>query len=144
MIQDLVMAVHILIIDADPSASTVTSAMVKRSIPHAIVHCETAADRAWLSIQQNTPDMLIIDPATQGYGSTLLIQLCKEELPATRIVVLASAPTPGLRSAMQSLGIDVYLEKPLALAKLTDKLRAVLPSYEDEPRLLVSPTISHS
>jgi DNA-binding NarL/FixJ family response regulator len=128
------MAVDVLIIDADTSAAIVTSAMVRRIIPDAIVRCETAADRGWLAMQQIAPDMVIIDPATQGYGSTLLIQLCQAELPATRIVVLAAAPTPGLRATMRSLGIDIYLEKPLTLAKLSDQLRAVLPGYEDAAR----------
>jgi DNA-binding NarL/FixJ family response regulator len=104
------MAVDVLIIDADTSAAIVTSAMVRRIIPDAIVRCETAADRGWLAMQQIAPDMVIIDPATQGYGSTLLIQLCQAELPATLSDQLR-AVLPGYEDAARASRSSAWLPK---------------------------------
>ncbi|HEX6290072.1 MAG TPA: response regulator [Herpetosiphonaceae bacterium] len=137
------MAVHVLIVDADMSAAAVTHAIVKRVAPEATVVCESTSDRGWLSIQQMTPDVLIIDPVVQGPGGTLLIQLCKEEHPAMRIVVLASLPTPALRATVKRLNIDVYLEKPAAMAALADKLRTLILSREAAGLVIPLPNIHH-
>jgi DNA-binding NarL/FixJ family response regulator len=72
----------------------------------------------------------LIDPVPQGLRSIPLIQLCKQQPLATRIVVLASAPTPALRAAVQSLGIDMYLEKPVTLATIMEQIRSVLTRRE--------------
>jgi DNA-binding NarL/FixJ family response regulator len=135
------MAVHVLIVDADSSAAVVTSAIVKRIDPQASVVCELTPERAWLSLQQMPPDVLIIDPASQGPSGTLLIQICKEDHPSMRVVVLASLPTPGLRATVRRIGIDLYLEKPATLPKLVDKLGAALRGREDGVRELMPPAV---
>jgi DNA-binding NarL/FixJ family response regulator len=133
------MAVHVLIVDADTSAAAITGAIVKRIEPQASVVYELTPERAWLNLQQMPPDVLIIDPASQGPSGTLLIQLCKKDHPSMRVVVLASLPTPGLRATVGRLGIDVYLEKPATLPKLVDKLGAALRVREDG--VMLPPTV---
>jgi DNA-binding NarL/FixJ family response regulator len=135
------MAVHVLIVDADVSAAAITNAIVKRIDPEAIVTCERSPDRGWLQLQQALPNVLIIDPTAYGSGSMLLIQLCQEEHPALQIVVLASAPTPALRAAARRLGIAVYVEKPVTLAILADKLRPLLRGYEPVAQVAAVPHI---
>lgn len=127
------MAVHVLIVDADPSAATVTSAVVKRIAPEAIVEHEPSLDPEQLRRQVIKPDVLIIDPAAHSFRALHLLRQCKEDLPATRVVILASAPTPALRTAARHLDIEAYLEKPATLAKLMEKLRGVLAVGEEAP-----------
>lgn len=120
------MAPHILIVDADVSAAEVTSAVVRRIAPEAILVCERTPDRAWVEAQHNPPDMIIIDPSPHGPAGAFFIQLCQAAWPKARVVVLASAPTPTLRAGVAGLKVAEYLEKPTASRLLVDKLRAVL------------------
>ena len=138
------MAVHVLIVDADPSAAIVTSAVVRRIAPDAIVEHELRLDSEQLRQQASKPDVLIIDPAAQTFRALHLLRQCKEDLPATRVVVLASAPTPALRTAARHLDIEAYLEKPATLAKLMEKLRGVLAVHEEGGQLAPLPLIRHS
>jgi len=114
------MSLHILLVDADPSAAHVTGAIVQRNAPQATVRIEPNIRIGWASVQQSPPDVLIVDPAPYG------IQDCKELRPAMRVIVLASAPTPTLRGRVQRLGVDLYLEKPAPLALLSETLKAAL------------------
>lgn len=120
------MNLHILLVDADASAAHITSAIVQRSAPDATLRIEPHIPSCWTSVQQSPPDVLIVDPAPYGQFGLQLIQDCKELQPAMRVIVLASAPTPGLRQRMQRLGVDLYLEKPAPLALLSDRLKAAL------------------
>lgn len=125
------MAVHVLIVDADPSAAIVTSAVVKRIASDAIVEHELSLNPEQLRQQAIKPDVLIIDPAAHTFRALHLLRQCQEDLPATRVVVLASAPTPALRTAARHLNVAAYLEKPASLAKLMEKLRGVLAVHEE-------------
>lgn len=127
------MAVHVLIVDADPSAATVTGAVVRRIAPDAIVEHEPGLDPEQLRRLGIKPDVLIIDPAAHTFRALHLLRQCKADLPATRVVILASAPTPALRTAARHLDIEAYLEKPATLAKLMEKLRGVLVVEEEVP-----------
>ena len=135
------MAVHVLIVDADPSAAIVTSAVVKRIAPDAVVEHEQSLDPERLRQQAIKPDVLIIDPAAHTFRSLHLLRQCQEDLPAMRVVVLASAPTPALRTAARHLEIEAYLEKPAMLAKLMEKLRGVLTIHEEVGQLAPLPLI---
>lgn len=137
------MAVHVLIVDADPSAATVTSAVVKRIAPDAIIEYEPVLDPNDLRRQLIKPDVLIIDPASLTFRALHLLRQCKEDLPRTRVVVLASAPTPALRTAARHLEIEAYLEKPVTLAKLMEKLRAVLVVHEEGAQPGPLPMLQH-
>jgi DNA-binding NarL/FixJ family response regulator len=117
---------HVLIVDADDGASQVTRALVKRITPGASVEIEPTPEGGWQSAQRTPPDVLIIDPSPHGQSGMLLISLCKEDAPATRVIVLTSRPTPTLRAFVKRLGVDVYLEKPTALALLVDRIRGAL------------------
>lgn len=118
------MAEHILIIDANTTALDVTHALARRLAPAALITCTSTVGSVWLAAQRTPPDALVIDPSPFGPGGMLVIQLCKAQYPAVRVVVLASAP--GLQRQLVRLGVDVYLEKPVASARLVEQLRAGL------------------
>ncbi len=69
---------------------------------------------------------LIIDPSPLAAAGRLLIEQCRAASPETRIVVLASLPTPSLRARVAQLQIEVYLEKPATPGILFEQLRSVL------------------
>jgi DNA-binding NarL/FixJ family response regulator len=127
------MTIHVLLVDADPGAAQVTGAIVQRSAPEATLRIEPTALSGWASAQQTRPDVLIVDPAGHSQAGLRLIQHCKELWPALRVIVLASAPTPGLRERVRRLGVELYLEKPAALALLSDSLKAALRGAEIGP-----------
>ena len=116
------MAAHILIVDPDASAAQVTDAIVRRVTPGATVTVAPDPERGWLSLLRHRPDVLIIDPAPYNPASARLIQLVKEGFPTSCVIVLASAPTAPLRRRMLLLGADAYLEKPVPLPLLAERL----------------------
>ena len=129
------MAEHILIIDAHTTALDVTHTLAQRLAPAATITCASTMYSGWLAAQRTSPDALVIDPSPLGPGGVLLIQLCKAQYPALRVVVLASAPTAGLHRQLAQLGVDVYVEKPIASARLVEQLRAGLAMSEPQAGL---------
>jgi DNA-binding response OmpR family regulator len=125
------MVPHILIIDADLGAAQVTRAVVARTLPDATVAMAPTVERALLSMQEQRPDALIIDPAPQIRDGTRLIEQFKAARPDAPVIVVASMPTPALRRTMAGLGVDTYLEKPALLPLLRNQLQALL--HNDAP-----------
>lgn len=124
------MVPHILIIDADANAARVTSAGITRVVPEATVVVETNTEAGWLSLQRQPPDVLVIDPPRHSLGGTRLIARLKAAHPEAHVIVLASASTPGLRRALERLGVHAYLEKPAPLARLNEVLGAVVQRWQ--------------
>ena len=130
---------HVLIVDADASAAEVTGAIVRHITPSATIDIAATPELGWFSVRRRTPDVLIIDPSPDRTAGFVLVRLCQQLQPPPQIVVLASAPTPILRSQAHQLGVHMYLEKPAALAQLVEQLRAVL----DRPLEPVAATLQH-
>lgn len=120
------MVSHILIVDADPTAAQVTSAIIARVLPEATLSVAPTAENARRSAQEHHPNALIIDPSPHSLDGARLIQQLKEDCPGARVIVLASAPTPALRRRMEELGVDAYLEKPATASRLVEELRILL------------------
>lgn len=123
---------HIMIVESDVAAAQVTSAMLARAVPTAIVSVESDFAAARRSMQSHPPDVLIVDPVRHRPESIWLVQHLKTEHPDAHVIVIASAPTPALRREMERLGVDAYLEKPellsLQLQQLLAALRPVPPA----------------
>ncbi len=120
------MAPHILIVDSHPSAAQVTRAGVTRVAPEASLAVEPDPEHGLLSVERWRPDVLIIDPPRHSGPTARLIRELKAGPHVAHVIVLASAPTPGLQREMQRLGVDVYLWKPAPLNAVLDALRAAL------------------
>ena len=121
------MSPHVLILDADPSAAQVTRAGVARALPDATLDVESTAERGWASAQAHQPDLVIVDPGAHNLGNLWLIQALRAASPHTLIIVLASVSTPGLKRRLESMGVDVYLEKPAPLTVLLAAVRDRMP-----------------
>lgn len=123
------MSPHVLIVDADISAAQVTSALIQRTAPTASITIEATPNGAWRSLQRSRADVVIVDPSPHNPRGMLFLRLLKETNPAMLVIVLASSPTPTLRSTLSELDVDLYLEKPVVMAQLVDYLRAALDGY---------------
>ena len=134
------MAPHILIVDPDASAAQVTDAIVRRVTPDATVTVAPDPERGWLSLMRHQPDVLIIDPAPYNPAGGRLVELVKERFPASCVIVLASAPTAPLRRRMLLLGVDAYLEKPVPLPLLVERLGDLIQRGGHHPRATPMPT----
>jgi DNA-binding NarL/FixJ family response regulator len=117
---------YILIVEPDFAAAQVTSAILSRAVPTAIVSVESDFEAARRSMQSHSPDVLIVDPVLHRPESIWLVQHLKTEHPDAHVIVIASAPTPALRREMEGLGVDAYLEKPELLSSQIQELLAVL------------------
>jgi DNA-binding NarL/FixJ family response regulator len=115
---------HILIVDPDISAANVTGAIAARAAPGAVLTIAPEAAVAGRNLARLQPDVLIIDPSPSPEAGSAVIAAVKRPLPGARVIVLASAPTAGLRRRMRDLGVDLYLEKPAPL--LVEELRRLL------------------
>jgi CheY-like chemotaxis protein len=124
---------HILIVDTNAHAAQVTSAVMSRPIPEATVVIASSYARAMHSMQEQCPDILVIDPSPHSLDGSRLIQHFKAARRAAIVVVLAGAPTPGLRRRMQELGVNIYLEKPALLPLLWHELHMLI---QDNRRLI--------
>jgi chemotaxis response regulator CheB len=114
---------HILIVDPDISSTHVTRAIVARAAPEARISVEPDAEQACLQLGRLLPDVLIIDPSPALLAGLKLITAVKGQH-AGQVIVVASAPSLGLRRRMRALGVDLYLEKPAPL--LVSDLRSFL------------------
>lgn len=123
------MTPHILIADANRSAAQVTRGIVSRALVGASVTVVHTLEGACEDIQRQRPDVLILDPAPDPQAADRLMQYVKLTYPDTRMMVLASAPTPPLRRKMEALGADVYLEKPTLLQQLVQTLQTLYPPH---------------
>jgi response regulator of citrate/malate metabolism len=124
------MVLNILIVDPDKSAAEVTAAVVQRIAPTASLAIERLLEDASASMQQRQPDVLIIDPSPYHLAGIQLIELLKRAHPVMRMIVVASSPTPALRTKMQYLGVDGYLEKPALLPLFVQELHDILQSAQ--------------
>lgn len=123
------MKLHILIIDPDAAAAQVTRARIARLAPEATLAVESDPALGWYSAQQQTPDIVLIDPAKHRLHCPLLIRLIKGIHPATCIIVLDSRPTPAFRRSFQALDVDLYLDKGASMSFLGDRLPNMLANY---------------
>ena len=117
---------HILIVESDVAAAQVTSAMLARAVPTAIVSVESDFAAARRSMQSHPPDVLIVDPVRHRPESIWLVQHLKMKHPDAHVIIIASTPTPALRREMEGLGVDAYLEKPELLSLQIQQLLAAL------------------
>lgn len=132
--QRSVMEPSILIIDADPQAAHITGAVIAQLAPNARLTITSSTLDGLSLMQQRWPDLLFIDPSPHQSSAFKMIQQAKTVRPSTRVVAIASIPTPALRRRMQELGVDLYCEKPLLLPLCMNELRALLqPSTTPAP-----------
>jgi CheY-like chemotaxis protein len=79
-------------------------------------------DEATDLLQSQHVDVLISDLAMRGHGGTDLLTVARISAPATRMIAMATDPTPRERDAALRLGALRVLAKPLSLLELADAI----------------------
>lgn len=127
-----------LIIDPDHHAAQITGVILSRLAPQASVKIVARPQEGWTLMQERWPELLLIDPSPEQSAALNLIQQARTAEQHTRIVAIASAPTPPLRRYMQQLDVDLYFEKPLLLPLCLSELRVLL-NRQDTPASVTLP-----
>jgi two-component system, OmpR family, response regulator len=118
---------HILIVDNDLAAATVTQYGLQRAFGDAAaIEIAPSPGVAWLRTNKEPIDLLIVDPSAWSHAATVLIKALHGEPTAVPVVVLTAYDTPRLRREMGSLGITHYLAKPVDLSELEAHVREAL------------------
>ena len=90
-------------------------------------------------MQEQWPDILIIDPSPHSLEGAQLIRHFRAAHSEAIVVVVAGVPTPGLRRSMQELAVNIYLEKPALLPLLWRELNTLL---QENTRLTTANAVS--
>ena len=93
-----------------------------------------AAEKALAAIQENHPDIILLDLSLPGMDGLALARKLKAD-PATRmipIVALTSYPEDFSYPQAMSAGCDAYLEKPLSTRTLPNVLAKLVANAESE------------
>ena len=118
----------ILLIDDEPD----THGPFKMKLEEEGYHVLTADDgvEAWEKIKRERPDLLILDVRMPKLnGEELLQKLRDEEIsPETKVIISTGVSDYGRTQEriMRNFNIAYYLEKPLVVKELLEKVRSVL------------------
>lgn len=120
---------HIQIVDDDPSAAIITQRGLQALLGDAVhVSVASSPNEAWMTCARGGVDLLIVDPNPRSSLSLGLVRAVRNYRPELPILVLTAYDTPGLRSRMRALGVDLYVAKPVDLRELAPVVNRALRS----------------
>ncbi len=99
----------------------------------AVVHCETG-EAAIAAIEDDVPDILVLDVMLPGIDGLAVLRRVKQEHPELPVILLTARATESDRVQGLDLGADDYVVKPFSLRELTARIRARLRSRPAPPR----------
>lgn len=121
---------HIQIVDNDPTAALVTQlglqARLKSEVHVTIATARNHTQPPQPATDNDTVDLLIVDPGAQSQAATRLVKSLQSDRPQTTVLVLTAYDSPLLRNQMRLLGVEHYLTKPIDLIDLEQAVRQVL------------------
>ncbi|MRD46261.1 response regulator [Caenimonas koreensis] len=82
---------------------------------------ETESDaRSWLSANQSTWDLTIVDLFLKKGSGLGVLEACMQRRPGQRVVVLSNYATPDMRKRCSQLGADAVFDKSNEIDALVD------------------------
>lgn len=118
---------QIYIFDEDVSAAAVTQHGLKALLDDAVdVGIASSQNAAWMACAKGDVDLLIVDPGPPSGSAVSLIRAVRVYRPQIPILVLTAYDTPGLRASMRSLGVNLYVAKPVDLRDLAPIVNGAL------------------
>jgi DNA-binding NtrC family response regulator len=73
-------------------------------------------------------DLIITDLRMPGLDGTEVLDLVKQELPGTPVIIITAFSTPEAEAKARKLGVAAFLEKPVASDALLETIRRALSS----------------
>ncbi|MDD4889757.1 MAG: response regulator transcription factor [Phycisphaerae bacterium] len=122
----------ILLVDDDPDI--VTSITVALSDSGADIHTCRDGTRAVEEFATFAPDLVILDMMLPGRSGFLVLEKIKQRGAKTpRIIMITGNPGSRHKEYAGTLGVDVYLNKPFRMEKLTTAVEQLLTAAPPAP-----------
>jgi DNA-binding response OmpR family regulator len=115
--------IQILVIEDEPSIREVVALYLERA--GFIANCVEDGDAALQTIEENPPDLVIMDLMLPGIDGLTLTQYLRER-GDTPIIMLTARRDEADRIAGLEMGADDYVVKPFSPQELVSRVRAVL------------------
>ncbi len=115
--------IQILVIEDEPSIREVVALYLERA--GFIAYCVEDGDAALRAIENNSPDLVIMDLMLPGIDGLTLTQYMRER-GDTPIIMLTARRDEADRIAGLEMGADDYVVKPFSPQELVSRVRAVL------------------
>jgi len=82
-----------------------------------------SANEALDFIQENSPDIVILDIQMPGGSGFPVLQRTKTDLPGTIVIILTNYPYPQYKKKYLEAGADYFFDKSTEFEKLVDLIR---------------------
>lgn len=115
--------IEILVVEDEPSIREVVALYLERA--GFIAHCVEDGDTALEAIEQQVPDLVIMDLMLPGLDGLTLTRYLRER-GDTPIIMLTARRDEADRIAGLEMGADDYVVKPFSPQELVSRVRAVL------------------
>ncbi len=131
---------HILIVEDEPAIAELL-AMNLRHDGHA-VRCAADGDAAWLAVQRELPDLVLLDWMLPGESGIALARRWRAEARTRQLPLVMLTARSQESDVVQGLdvGADDYLAKPFSTPELLARIRAVL--RRRAPQTLNAPVVA--
>src|SRR3990167_1093589 len=77
-------------------------------------------------LKREKPDILILDMKLPDMSGLLVLKICKETSPLTKVIVNTGYVDQVLIDQAEELGRDVFIQKPFDLVRLRDEINRLL------------------
>lgn len=98
-----------------------------------VVHCESGED-ALASIEDDLPDLLLLDVMLPGMDGIAVLRKVKQDHPELPIIMVTSKGTELDKVLGLEFGADDYITKPFSLRELIARVRARLRARPEPPK----------
>lgn len=110
----------LLVDDEEEYTQTLSERLQMRDIDASVVH---DGAQALAAIEQNEPDVLLLDLRMPGIDGIEVLRRVKKNTPQVEVIVLTGHGSTRDRELAMELGAFAYLEKPVGIRKLTSVLQ---------------------
>ena len=118
----------ILIVDDEANQRLMLEQALRALADDWSISTAASGQEALAAVEQQVPDLIITDYHMPAMNGLELIARVRSNALRSRIILITAYSSPELYAAVQRLGVDHYLTKPVPLAKLRSLATAALES----------------
>jgi len=111
-----------LVDDEREFVQTLSERLMTRHIPTMVTY---SGEAALEQVRERTPEIMILDLKMPGIDGIEVLKRVKKEHPEVEVIILTGRGTDADRDACMALGAFAYLEKPVDIEKLSEKIRQI-------------------
>lgn len=119
------MAINVVITDDHPLAVAGLSDIVNKMPNIRVTGCYHNGDSLLKGLQQNLPDVLLLDLKLPDYEGVELMEIIRKQYPALRVIAITSYDAPIYVKLMMQAGCNGYLLKNTDISNLTHAIQEV-------------------